>query len=197
MLFKDILKAYMSRLAMSEYFEKWYSSKIESLPAIYREGSLGREKAIKRLKFCNKHGIFLTGRAGCGKTTIATQILRIIWEEKIDGKFIEYQDWMLALSSGERKNVDSSVTKVKTFPGLLVLDDIAFEKPSDFVQKVTYIIINHRVSNNLPLVLTSNLFLEEIGTLYDPRLVSRIESHCEKVQPSKKDYRIMGGDDDE
>lgn len=196
MKFSDTLDQMKSKYAMSEYHDTWYKTKIESLPSIYREGDIGREKAERYLKEGLKNGIFLTGRAGCGKTSIATQILRIIWERKIDGKFVEYQDWILELEDKRRGgNTFREVKELQEFDGLLVLDDIGFEDPSNFIKRITYLIVNHRVSNDLPLIITSNLFLEEIGDFYDPRLVSRIEQHCEKIEPSGRDYRVSREDD--
>lgn len=196
MKLNDTLNQMKSKYAMSEYYERWYGIKIESLPATYREGNIGRKKAERYLSQVKKNGIFFEGRAGCGKTSVATQILRIIWEQKIDGKFIEYQDWILELQDRRREgNTYHKVQKLQEFDGLLVLDDIGFENPTDFIKRITYLIVNHRVANDLPLVITSNLFLEEIGDFYDPRLVSRIEQHCEKIEPSKKDYRVSGEKD--
>lgn len=65
--------------------------------------------------------------------------------------------------------------------GFLLLDDLGVEKPSDYVERALYQILNARAEAGLPTVITTNLKLEEILGRYGDRIYSRIAKACEWV----------------
>ena len=50
---------------------------------------------------------------------------------------------------------------------LLLLDDLGMEKPSDFTRELYWYLVNERVSNNLPVVMTCRLPLEGNNSLVE------------------------------
>ena len=74
--------------------------------------------------------------------------------------------------------------------GVLIIDDLGAVKLTEFVQQITYYIINEREMKMLPTIITSNFDLNEIDNMIDPRVSSRISGMCEIKQLVGKDKRI-------
>ncbi|MGX9134019.1 ATP-binding protein [Rummeliibacillus sp. JY-2-4R] len=79
---------------------------------------------------------------------------------------------------------------------VLVIDDLAAEKPSEFVEELLYTIFDYRVEQKLPTIITSNLTIEEFGSQQyrakdgqiksyeeggDSRVVSRLKKLCMEI----------------
>lgn len=58
---------------------------------------------------------------------------------------------------------------------ILILDDFGAEKQTQWGLSVVYLILNRRMDNLRPTIITSNLSLKEISDI-EPRLASRIGS---------------------
>ena len=69
---------------------------------------------------------------------------------------------------------------------ILLLDDIGAERPSEYVCERLYDLINHRYTNMLSTIYTSNLTPFELGD----RLGSRIESRVRSAEQIK----LVGAD---
>jgi len=71
---------------------------------------------------------------------------------------------------------------------LLALDDLGVEKQTPWVMEELDTIVNARYVAGLPLVITSNLALDEIP----PRIASRIqrESWCKVIEINSSEYRL-------
>ena len=76
---------------------------------------------------------------------------------------------------------------------LLVLDDLGVEMPTDWGFQTLYLIVNHRYSEMLPTIYTSNRSPNELeGQLSDPRLVARLVETCSVEEMSGKNWRSEG-----
>ena len=57
---------------------------------------------------------------------------------------------------------------------LLILDDLGSEFVTQFKVAAVYNIINTRILEGLPTIISTNLLYDEIGDKYNPRVYSRI-----------------------
>lgn len=135
--------------------------------------------------------LFLTGTPGVGKTYFAKQILDKAIKDRDeyikslghDGygirsgseayRFFTCSELML-YARIPRETIQYYETCVK-LKGL-ILDDLGMGKKSDFIPDIIYMIIDARITLNRPTIVTTNLKLEEISTLIDDRLASRLGS---------------------
>lgn len=72
---------------------------------------------------------------------------------------------------------------------LLILDDIGVRDGGNTFVSELYEIIDERVSNSRSTIYTSNLPIEELANIFDPRIVSRIRANCAEVPFSGPDMR--------
>ena len=144
-------------------------------------------------------GLFLTGVIGSGKTYLACAIAR---ELVIQGKSVRFksapelfEDIRASFNGrGSEYEIIDRLSKTK----YLIIDDAGAEKSSDFTLDRLYLIIDHRYSDELPTIITSNLSLNDIKNRIHDRLASRISEMCETIVMPNKDLRlelkVKGGD---
>jgi DNA replication protein DnaC len=73
---------------------------------------------------------------------------------------------------------------------LLILDDIGAERPSEYVCERLYDLINHRYTNMLSTIYTSNLTPFELGDRLGSRIESRVRS-AEQIKLVGADRRTL------
>lgn len=71
-------------------------------------------------------------------------------------------------------------TRAKSAP-FVVLDDIGVRSASEAFRADLHSIVNHRVSNALPTVYTSNVMLADLAQVFDARLADRIREQCVEI----------------
>jgi DNA replication protein DnaC len=52
-----------------------------------------------------------------------------------------------------------------------------------------YQIIDHRWKNKKPLIVTTNLSIEDLGMIYKPQIASRLCGSCKPIKFTNKDRR--------
>jgi len=57
---------------------------------------------------------------------------------------------------------------------LLIIDDLGTEMPGQFVTAALYSLLNDRLLTGKPMLITTNLNVEEMGRRYSPQIASRI-----------------------
>ena len=133
--------------------------------------------------------LLLMGSYGCGKTHLAAAIANYAVSMGVATLFLtvpDLLDWLRFSYNSPETSFEERFEELRSVP-LLVLDDCGTQNATPWAQEKLFQIINHRYINHLPLVVTSNLPLEEIegrirSRFTDPQLVS-------KVNITAPDYR--------
>lgn len=138
--------------------------------------------------------LLITGDYGTGKTHLAAAIANQAVELGLPSIFITVPDLLDSLRytfGGENESFEQRFTEIRKAP-LLVLDDFGTQNATEWAQEKLFQIINFRYSNQLPLVVTSNLSLGQM----DGRLSSRLSdpSLVTKVHIDAPDYRRPAAD---
>lgn len=135
-------------------------------------------------------GLFLHGPVGSGKTHLAVAVLR---ESARPGCFLSSAELMLRLRESFRdgaRMTEGEVISVYSEAGLLVLDDLGAEKPSEFAIQSLYLIVDRRYSGLLPVIITSNFTVGEIAERVGDRIASRIAGMCKVIELQGEDRRL-------
>src|SRR6185503_9036903 len=125
--------------------------------------------------------LLLEGGYGCGKTHLAAAIANASVNRGIPTLFITVPDLLDTLRFAY---ADPETTFEQRFEeirnaSLLILDDFGTQNATGWAQEKLFQITNYRYINKLPLVVTTNLGLDEIDArirsrLTDPELVSDV-----------------------
>ena len=142
---------------------------------------------------------------GTGKTTtasalinawIATDYLSAIKAGKQPGQtsayFLDVNEWQTLYNEFNRPMVPEHISepasgkyyrameRARTAP-FAVYDDIGVREASDPFRADLHTLINHRTTNGLPTVYTSNLPIEDMAEVFDDRLYDRIRDQCAPI----------------
>lgn len=125
--------------------------------------------------------LLLRGGYGSGKTHLAAAVANYAVEIGVPTLFLTVPDLldMLRFSyDSEDTTFESRFNEIRN-ASLLVLDDFGTQNATGWAQEKLFQIINYRYINKLPLVITTNLSLDEIearirSRLADPELVTDV-----------------------
>jgi DNA replication protein DnaC len=128
-----------------------------------------------------KGWLLLQGGYGCGKTHLAAAIANFVVSLGVPTLFITVPDLLDTLRfayNDPEATFEQRFEQIRTSP-FLVLDDFGTHNATQWAQEKLFQIINFRYINQLPMVVTTNLMLEQIegrirSRLEDPELVSRV-----------------------
>lgn len=133
-------------------------------------------------------GLYLTGAVGTGKTHLAIAAMREIETRGIECYFINVVQALHQLRPPDSD--DELFDYLSTVP-FLVLDDLGAQKDTEWALEQLTAIVDARVVELLPTIVTSNLTLELLakGELECQRIASRLYQMCGQIVLSGDDYR--------
>lgn len=135
-------------------------------------------------------GLLFWGDVGTGKTFSAACIANALLDRKIPvvmTSFVKLLENMQNFKEDDNKLI-SRLNKAK----LLIIDDLGAERSTDFALEKVYNIIDSRYRARLPMILTTNLSLEEMKQVTDirySRIYDRIFEVCYPVKFTGASFR--------
>jgi DNA replication protein DnaC len=138
--------------------------------------------------------LLLSGPVGVGKTHLAVAIGKhAVENEKLEVLFTVVPDLLDHLRASFDPKAETAYDErfmaVKDSQ-LLILDDLGTENATPWAREKLFQIINHRYTEQLPTVITTNIDMNKI----DERILSRIQDHrlTDVVEMDATDYRRPG-----
>mgnify|MGYP001563721998 CR=1 FL=1 len=179
-------------------------------------GTARAVEGIRRFVARPDHDVYLFGLPGLGKTTLCCRAARqLVQTGRIrTAVYVRVPELLerLKMAMFDEVRQAGELGRLETYEraGLLILDDLGAEKPSDFARVTIEQIYTARLDAARPTLLTSNhplsLTAEDqqkpldqrryrwtlTGFLDDDRLASRISGAAEIVELTGQDYRARG-----
>lgn len=137
-------------------------------------------------------GLYLWGGPGNGKTKLAGAIVNALSNK---GNFVIYEKTTKLLQRiREAFNKDSNYTQSDVMKDLrlcdlLVLDDIAAENVTGWVEETLFRIVDMRYEDKKPVIFTSNVPASKLHEIMGERIQDRIYEMCDLVKNSATSYR--------
>jgi DNA replication protein DnaC len=106
-------------------------------------------------------GLLLWGNIGTGKTFFAACIANALINNGVPVLMTNFAKIINALSGFNIEDKNKYIVDFNRYK-LLVIDDLGAERQSDFAQEIVYNVIDSRYKNGQPIIITTNLTLDEI-----------------------------------
>jgi DNA replication protein DnaC len=133
-------------------------------------------------------GLIFVGEVGTGKTFLACCVANAILAAGKEVLFVNVPDFLDEIRATYDQGSDVDYTEhelliiAKNIP-LLILDDLGAFIYTEWARQKIYSILNHRLNYRLPVIITTNVALEELEEYLGERTTSRLFEMC-------KTYRI-------
>lgn len=143
-----------------------------------------------------RRGAYIHGAVGSGKTHAAYAIAEHVEQVmKAPVLFWNTTELFAAMKDDFDKRrqyaeYETTISKLLQFTGLLFLDDIGSEKPSEWVAEQLYLLVNRRYERGFVTFFTSNLAIAELSEKLGDRTASRIAEMCDIYPLTGADRRI-------
>ncbi|MDO5416465.1 MAG: ATP-binding protein [Lachnospiraceae bacterium] len=136
-------------------------------------------------------GLLLWGDVGTGKSFMAACIANELMESGtpvLMTNFSKILNQMGAMYSDERYQYIASFSH---YP-LLIIDDLGIERNTEYALEQVYAVIDERYKSGLPVIITTNLTINELRNPVDvahARIYSRVLEMCTPVHVAGSDRR--------
>ncbi len=121
--------------------------------------------------------VFMIGKTGLGKTHLSLSIAKVVSERGFlvaYGSILNYLRAIEAEHFGRAEDPRADTLMVLLNADLLILDDLGSEYDTSFYASTIYNIINTRINQGSPTIISSNLSSAELQKKYNDRIISRI-----------------------
>lgn len=137
--------------------------------------------------------LLFVGGTGLGKTFLSSCIATSVARQ---GHSVTYETASHLFSNMEkdRFNPDEKTQQVVRRYAecdLLIIDDLGTELPGNFVTAALYNLVNDRLLAGKPMVISTNLTVDEIRSRYSPQIASRLQGNFIGLTFFGEDIRVL------
>ena len=184
-------------------------SKFRSLSMIDRKFDGVRFDQLKRTKFNEKNlriceryvekfpemlqknqGLLLWGDVGTGKSFAAAAIANALLEQVVPVVMVSFVEILDRIES--KVMTQEQIVSLVNTANLVVFDDLGAERNSDYALEKVYGIVDARCRKKLPMIVTTNLPMEQMKSEEDiryRRIYDRIFENCYPMQFTGPSWR--------
>ncbi len=137
--------------------------------------------------------LLFVGGTGLGKTFLSACIARAVADR---GYSVQYETAGHLFSKLEQakfgggEEARQEAAKLNQCD-LLIIDDLGTEMPGQFVTAALYGLINDRLLEGKPMVISTNLNVDETARRYSPQIASRLHGNFDRLTFVGSDIRVL------
>ena len=139
--------------------------------------------------------LLFVGGTGLGKTFLSACIARTVADrgfsvayETANHLFGKLEQAKFNPSEEARREADRLLAC-----DLLIIDDLGTEMPGQFVTAALYGLLNDRLLAGKPMVVSTNLTVEDMNRRYSPQIASRLHGSFQRLTFVGEDIRVLKG----
>lgn len=137
--------------------------------------------------------LLFIGGTGLGKTFLSACVARMVADR---GYSVVYETASHLFSKLEQARFNANEETRReaakfTDCDLLIIDDLGTEMPGQFVTAALYSLINDRLLENKPMVISTNLNVDELSRRYSPQIASRLHGSFNRLTFVGEDIRVL------
>ena len=136
-------------------------------------------------------GLLLWGDVGTGKSFFAGCIANALLEKGVPVLMTNFSRILNTLSGMHFEDRNQFIDSLNRY-NLLIIDDLGIERNSEFALEQVFNVIDSRYRSKKPLIITTNLTLEELNKPTDmahSRIYDRILERCAPIRINNHNIR--------
>ena len=136
-------------------------------------------------------GLLLWGDVGTGKSFFAGCIANALLEKGVPVLMTNFSRILNTLSGMHFEDRNQFIDSLNRY-SLLIIDDLGIERNSEFALEQVFNVIDSRYRSKKPLIVTTNLTLEELNKPTDmahSRIYNRILERCAPIRINNRNIR--------
>ncbi len=181
----------------SRFHLDYYSDRTDS-----RYGASPRTIMERNFKSCQRYAqsftmdsgnLLFIGGTGLGKTFLSACIANEVTDRDY---WVVYETAPRLFENLEQAKFSGSEEARQTAGkykkcDLLIVDDLGTEMPGQFVTAALYSLLNDRLMGKLPMVISTNLNVDEASRRYSPQIASRLHGNFTRLTFVGEDIRVL------
>lgn len=176
-----------------DYYSDRLDPQIGASPRMIMESNFRTCRTYAGMFSQNSGNLLFIGGTGLGKTFLSACIARTVADR---GFGVVYETASHLFSNLERAKFSGDEEARRLCDqylscDLLIIDDLGTEMPGQFVTSALYGVLNDRLLAGRPMVVSTNLNVEELGRRYSPQIRSRLEGSFRRLTFLGEDIRVL------
>lgn len=138
-------------------------------------------------------GLLLWGNVGTGKSFFAGCIANALLDQGVPVLMTNFSRILNALTGMFSDDRNKYIDSLNHY-SLLIIDDLGMERGTEYALEQVFNVIDARLRSNLPLIVTTNLTLDELkhpADLAHERIYSRVLERCILLKINNQNIRQM------
>ncbi len=137
--------------------------------------------------------LLFSGNTGLGKTFLSACIARTVADK---GYSVVYESASKLFQTLEKARFEGTEENRRAAAkysecDLLIMDDLGTEMAGQFVISALYTLVNDRLMEGRPTIISTNLSVEELNHRYNPQIVSRLRGSFRRMAFVGDDIRLL------
>ena len=137
--------------------------------------------------------LLFNGGTGLGKTFLSACIARGVADKGFSVIYETATHLFNKLEQAKFNPTEETRQEAAKFTAcdLLIVDDLGTEMPGQFVTAALYSLLNDRLLSGKPMIISTNLNVDEIHRRYSPQIASRLQGSFHQLIFLGEDIRIL------
>ncbi len=176
-----------------DYYSDYTDAKYGASPRTIMERNFQNCRRYAMSFSPNAGNLLFVGGTGLGKTFLSACIARAVAERGYSVVYETAGHLFAKLEQAKFGGGEDARREAQKYHDcdLLILDDLGTEMPGQFVTAALYGLLNDRILYNKPMVISTNLNVDEMSRRYSPQIASRLHGSFSRLTFVGEDIRVM------
>lgn len=176
-----------------DYYSDYTDAKYGASPRTIMERNFQNCRRFATSFSSNSGNLLFVGGTGLGKTFLSACIARTVAERGFSVVYETSGHLFAKMEQAKFGGGEEARHDVERYysSDLLILDDLGTEMPGQFVTAALYGLLNDRILMNKPMVISTNLNVDEMSRRYTPQIASRLHGNFVRLTFVGEDIRVM------
>lgn len=186
-----------SKESFSQFRLDYYSDRVDpqfgASPRLIMEKNFQKCRKYAAGFSANSENLLFVGGTGLGKTFLSACIARFVADRGYSVVYETAAHLFAKLEQAKFSPSEESRREAEKYGScdLLILDDLGTEMAGQFVTAALYSLLNDRILADKPMVISTNLNVDEMSRRYSPQIASRLHGGFSRLTFVGEDIRVL------